>query len=701
MTNCEYISLHSGIAFKQISSVVDLLDAGATIPFLARYRKEKTGGLNEVQIAQIRDLSTSFKEIESRKEFILKSISEQGKMDGFLENALRNCYHIQELEDLYLPFKTKRKSRADLARNQGLEPLAKQIMMQRNSDLSGLAERYLSGEIKNIEDALSGARDIIAEWINEHIYVRKRLRSLFEKYAILSSEVVKGKELDGASYRDYFKHNELLNRCPSHRLLAILRGENAGFLKVKALPDKEKALQIVSDIFVKGTGLETEEVVKAIKDAYSRLLAPSLENEVLNLAKSRADLQAIQVFSTNLKQLLLAPPLGNKRILAIDPGFRTGCKLVCLNEQGELIHNETIFPHAPQNEKQKSASKILQLVAAYKIEAIAIGDGTAGRETESWIKHLRFNADLSVFMVREDGASIYSASPIGRKEFPNFDITVRGAVSIGRRLADPLSELVKIDAKSLGVGQYQHDVDQKKLQSALDDVVVFAVNQVGVDLNLASPHLLQYVSGLNIGIAEKIVEYRRKNGVFQSRSELMNIARFGAKTFEQSAGFLRIKNGKNTLDNTAIHPESYGFIEKLAKDQKKSIEEILGNKEVLDALLASNTFTIDEQEVLKELRKPARDPRNSIQSLNFSDKIKNINDLTVGMILPGIVTNVTNFGAFVNIGIKENGLIHKSDLHTEFVENPTDFISLHEVVQVQIVSIETERKRIGLRKIQS
>ena len=702
MTHQQFITKTTGITEKQIHATTALLDEGATIPFIARYRKEKTQGLDELQIAQIRDLYLLFKEIQARKQFIINTIDEQGKLSEVLREKIDACFDAKELEDIYLPFKPKRKSRAEEARKKGLEPLAKQLMAQHGNDPETLASRYLKGDLTETEDALAGARDIMAEWINENIYLRKRLRTLFDKKAVLRSELVKGKSEEAAVYKDYFEHHELLRYCPSHRFLAIQRGAREGFLKIKATPEKDEALELINSIILKGKGRDSQEVAKACKDAYSRLLAPSLENEMLNDAKIKADEEAIGVFAKNLKNLLLAPPLGQKRVLAIDPGFRTGCKVVCLDEQGALLHNETIYPHANSihsPERAKASSKLTQLVSAYKIEALAIGDGTAGRETEEWVKHLRFDRDIQVFIVREDGASIYSASSVARKEFPNFDLTVRGAVSIGRRLIDPLSELVKIDPKSLGVGQYQHDVDQKKLKSSLEDVVISAVNQVGVDVNTASAHLLQYVSGLSFTSAEKIVEYRTENGAFQNRQELMKIPRFGAKTFEQAAGFLRIRKGDNPLDNTAVHPESYPLVEKFAKSLKTNIASLVGDHELIEQIEKTSQFSFTEMDILKELRKPGRDPRKQIEVLNFSSKIRTIDDLSIGIKLPGVVTNVTNFGAFVNIGIKENGLIHKSHLAEGYVEMPSDFISLNEHVQVEILSIDKERKRIGLKRL--
>jgi uncharacterized protein len=699
MTLNQFVAKSSGIGENKIAATLDLLNDGATIPFIARYRKERTQGLDEVEIATIRDLNHVFREIEARKKFILETIEAQGKLEQMLQEKIEKCFELKDLEDLYLPFKPKRKSRADEARKKGLEPLAKQLMAQHGADPELLARRYLKGDLTEIEEALSGARDIIAEWLNEHIFLRRKLRNLFERKAILTSDLVKGKDQEAALYKDYFNHKELLRSCPSHRFLAIARGEREGFLKVKALPEKEEALALLFDIVLKNQGADAQQVAKAAKDAYSRLLSPSLETELLNDAKLKADDEAIQVFAKNLKNLLLAPPLGQRRILAIDPGFRTGCKVVCLNEQGELLHNENIFPHPPQNEKSKASSKLQQLVSAYKIDTLAIGDGTAGRETEDWVKHLRFERDVQVFVVREDGASIYSASAVARKEFPNFDVTVRGAVSIGRRLADPLSELVKIDPKSLGVGQYQHDVDQKKLKAALDDVVISAVNQVGVDVNTASPYLLQYVSGLTLANAEKLVEYRAEHGAFKNRLSLMHVPRMGAKTFEQAAGFLRIRDGENPLDNTAVHPESYTLVKQIATEQQTTISDLIGNEALIQRILDVSDESFTMRDVLLELKKPGRDPRKQIRALNFSQKIRTISDLQVGMKLPVVVTNVTNFGAFVNIGIKENGLIHKSHLHEGYVENPADFIALHDHVEVEVLSIDIERKRIGLKRL--
>lgn len=565
-----------------------------------------------------------------------------------------------------------------------------------------MAERYVKGEIVDEDQAIDGAKDIIAEWMNENMTCRARLRETFEKRSVLSSKLVKGKEEEAEKYKDYFDHSENLSRVASHRFLALYRANREGLLSLKARPDEENVLQFMERFFVKGNEACSSIVLQAAHDAYKRLLRPSLENEILSKTKEKADAEAIKVFGKNLRQLLLAPPLGSKRILAIDPGFRTGCKVVCVDENGNLLTNTTIFPHPPQKEESQAKAKIAQLVQAYKIQAIAIGDGTAGRETENMIKHLRFDRDVEVYVVREDGASIYSASSIARKEFPDYDVTVRGAVSIGRRLMDPLAELVKIDPKSVGVGQYQHEVNQTQLKETLDDVVISCVNTIGVDVNTASPYLLSYVSGLGPALAENIVKYRTENGGIFSREELKKVARLGGKAFEQAAGFIRIRDGKNPLDNSSVHPESYGVVNKIAKTLKVEVKDLMGNKELLakvDAkdFLETDAFTFND--IIAELKKPGHDPRKQAEVLEFDHRIKTIDDLKTGMNLTGIVTNVTNFGAFVNIGIKENGLIHKSNLADVYVEDPSDFISLHEHVSVQVMEVDTARKRIGLKRL--
>ncbi len=699
MNIISYIQQLAQISEKQIQATIQLLQEGATIPFISRYRKERTGGLDEVEVAQIRDGLKKWEELEERKATILNSIEEQGLLTPELKSKIEQCYVSTDLEDIYLPYKPKKRTKGQIAREKGLEPLAKMIMSQKGGDPYQMAERFTNRDLPDVEEAVDGAKDIIAEWINENSFVRSRLRQLFERKAILTSTLVKGKDTEGQLYKDYFSHEEKLNRCPSHRFLAIMRGAKEGILRVKAQPEKEEALEIIERVVVRGNGADADCVAEAAKEAYSRLLSSSLENEALQDVKLKSDLEAIGVFSKNLKQLLLAPPLGSKRILALDPGYRTGCKVVCLDENGDLLHNETIYPHPPQKETAKASSKISQLVETYKIEAIAVGDGTAGRETETFIKNIRFREDVLVFIVREDGASIYSASPIARKEFPSYDVTVRGAVSIGRRLMDPLSELVKIDAKSLGVGQYQHDVDQKKLKEELDDVVVSAVNSVGVELNTSSPYLLSYVSGLGLSLAENIIKFRMENGPFSDRAQLKKVPRLGDKAFEQCAGFLRIRNGKNPLDNTAVHPESYGIVKDFAKRLNLSVEELLGNQDALDKLEKLPELNFTEKDILAELRKPGRDPRKKAKVLEFSKSVRTIDDIFEGQKLPGIVTNVTNFGAFVNIGIKENGLIHKSQLADTYVENPSDFIALHEHVEVEVLEVDKERKRIGLKKL--
>ncbi|MFN5444225.1 MAG: Tex family protein [Crocinitomicaceae bacterium] len=702
MNKIQFIEQQTSLVTKAIENTVALLEEGATIPFIARYRKERTGGLDELQIASIRDNDKKFEEIIQRQKTIIKAIEEQGKLTDELKSKIENAFDLIQLEDIYLPYKKKRLTRGEKARKLGLEPLAKMILAQKGGTPERLAESIVKGDVQDEDMALQGANDIIAEWVNENGALRNKIRRLFQRKAVVTAKVVKGKNEEGAKYADYFDFNESLFKIPSHRLLAIIRGEKEGVISFKVQPDKEEAISMVHEFFVRGENSATDFIKSACNDGYNRLLMPSIENEIINEAKLKADITAIQVFSKNLKQLLLAPPLGSKRILAIDPGFRTGCKVVCIDEKGDLLTNVTIFPHAPQNERDKASAKIAQLVQAYKIEAIAIGDGTAGRETEFLIKKTRFDRDIEVFVVREDGASIYSASPIARKEFPDYDVTVRGAVSIGRRLMDPLSELVKIDPKSIGVGQYQHEVDQKLLKESLDDVVVSAVNNVGVDVNVASSYLLQYVSGLSASLAENIVKHRQEIGAFQSRTELKNVKGLGPKAFEQAAGFLRIREGENPLDNSSVHPESYELISKMAKKLKLSVSELLNNNEAIQGLKQTDFSEVDSftfNDIIEELKKPGRDPRKKAKVMEFSKDIRSIEDLKVGFKLTGIVTNVTAFGAFVNIGIKENGLIHKSNLSDSYVEDPTQYIALHEHVNVEVMEVDVARKRIGLRKI--
>lgn len=702
MQKNDFIQKSSGLKEKSIINTVNLLEEGGTVPFIARYRKEMTGALDEVQIAMIRDLAKKFDDLKSRQESIISTIDEQGKLNAELKSKIENCFDPIQLEDIYLPYKQKRLTRGEKAKKLGLEPLAKMIMSQRGGDPEVMAERFLKGDVYEIEEAIDGAKDIIAEWMNENTSLRSRLRQLFEKRSVLHSKLTKGKEEAAEKYKDYFDFSERLDRCASHRFLALYRADREGLLSIKARPDEEEGIQILERFFVKGHDQCSEIVAEACKDSYKRLLRPSLENEVLNLAKEKADKEAITVFTKNLRQLLLAPPLGAKRILAIDPGFRSGCKVVCIDEMGNLLTNATIYPHPPQKESSKAQAKIAQLVQAYKMEAIAIGDGTAGRETERLIKSIRFDRDLEVFVVREDGASIYSASPIARKEFPDYDVTVRGAVSIGRRLMDPLAELVKIDPKSVGVGQYQHEVNQSSLKNALDDVVVSSVNAVGVDVNTASSYLLSYVSGLGTSIAENIIAYRDENGKINSRDELKKVKRLGAKAYEQAAGFIRVRNGKNPLDNSSVHPESYKYVNQIAKKKGVVVDDLVGNTQLLDGLKNDEFPDIDKytfDDIISELKKPGRDPRKKAKVLEFDSRIKSIEDLQPGMVLNGLVTNVTNFGAFVNIGIKENGLIHKSNLADVYVEDPSQFISLHEHVEVQVMEVDTKRKRIGLKRM--
>lgn len=697
----EIIENELGISSKQISNTIQLIDEGASIPFIARYRKEVTGSLDEIQISGIRDLYEKYLELEKRKETILKTIDEQGKLTKELEKSIKNCFDSNELEDIYLPFKPKKKTKAVIAKENGLEPLAKIIMKQGWIDPQMEGEKFLNDKVNSVELALQGARDIIAEWINENKIARNRIRKLFLKDSMLTAKVIKGKELEGDKYKDYFETNQLLSKISSHRLLAVLRGEKEGILKVTIEPEQEDAFEILYSIFVKDENDASKQVEKACIDAYKRLIKPSLETETRNEAKIKADITAIHVFNENLRQLLLSPPLGQKNVLAIDPGYRTGCKVVCLDQYGNILHNETIYPHQPQNETKQSIKKITSLINAYKIDAIAIGNGTASRETEHLIRRMKFERDIKVVLVDESGASIYSASSVAREEFPQYDVTVRGAISIGRRLMDPLAELVKIDPKSIGVGQYQHDVDQKFLKNNLDDVVISCVNNVGVELNTASKHLLNYISGLGPQLAANIIDYRKEIGGFKSRKELKKVKRMGDKAFEQCAGFLRIKDAENILDNSAVHPESYTIVEKMAKDSNCSIMELVHNKELrskinLKSYISDKVGLPTLNDIMKELDKPGRDPRSTVKMLQFDENVKSINDLIVGMVLPGIVTNVTNFGAFVDIGIKENGLVHISQLSNSYVSDPTTIVKLHQHVKVKVISVELERKRIQL-----
>ena len=692
------------IAVRQVENTLSLLEGGATIPFISRYRKEATGGLDEVQIGEIKERYEKLSDIAKRKETILKTIGEQGKLSDDLKKRIEACWDATELEDIYLPYKPKRKTRAEAARQKGLEPLATILMMQRENNLPARIRTFIKGEVKNEEDALKGARDIIAEQVSEDERSRNQVRNQFARQAIITSKVVKGKEEEAAKYKDYFDFSEPLKRCTSHRLLALRRGEAEGFLKVSISPDDDECTERLERSYVRGNNECSRQVQEAVRDAYKRLLKPSIETEFATLSKEKADEEAIRVFAGNLRQLLLAPPLGQKRVMGIDPGYRTGCKVVCLDAQGNLLHNETIYPHPPKSEHALSAKKLTKLVEQYQIEAIAIGNGTASRETEAFVTNQRYDRKLQVFVVSEDGASIYSASKIAREEFPEYDVTVRGAVSIGRRLMDPLAELVKIEAKSIGVGQYQHDVDQTALKKSLDMTVESCVNSVGVNLNTASRHLLTYISGLGPALAQNIVDYRAENGAFTSRKELMKVPRMGAKAFEQCAGFLRIPGAKNPLDNSAVHPESYAVVEHIAKDLKCSVEDLIKNKEIRDKI-DIRKYVTDKvglptlTDIMKELEKPGRDPRQAIKVFEFDKNVKTINDLKEGMVLPGIVTNITNFGCFVDVGIKENGLVHVSQLSRQFVSDPTTVVSIHQHVQVKVIGIDMERKRISMTMI--
>ncbi len=695
------ISTTLGIAPKQVAATLKLMSEGATIPFISRYRKEATGNLDEVQVTSIFNEATRLQEVEKRREAILKSIDEQGKLTDELRKKIEACYVLNELEDIYLPYKPKRRTRATIAREKGLEPLAEHLVKQDFTSIERFVQKFINEQVATAKEALEGARDIIAEWVSEHETARRRIRNLFESEAVISSKVVKDKEADGIKYKDYFELSEPLRRCPPHRLLAMRRGEAEGFLRVGIAPEGEKAVDILERIFVKNDSESARQVKLAIADGYKRLLQPSIETEVAALYKEKADKVAIANFTDNLRQLLLASPLGQKNVLAIDPGFRTGCKLVCLDAQGNLKHNDTIYPHPPENDRSAAAKKMASLVDAYKIEAIAIGNGTAGRETETFVKNLSLNRSVQVFVVSEDGASIYSASPVAREEFPDYDVTVRGAVSIGRRLMDPLAELIKIDPKSIGVGLYQHDVDQAMLKRSLDQTVESCVNKVGVNLNTASKHLLTYVSGLGPQLAQNIVEWRKANGAFASRRHLNEVPRLGAKAFEQCAGFLRIANAENPLDNSAVHPENYGLVQQMARDLSCSVNELL-QKEDLRKQIMLQKYVSEKvglptlTDIMQELARPGLDPRKPAKVFEFSNDVRSIDDLQVGMVLPGIVTNITSFGAFVDVGVKQDGLVHISRLADKFVSNPNDVVKLHQHVQVRVTEVDIARKRIQL-----
>lgn len=698
-----FIKKTTGLPEKGIKSTVALLDDDCTIPFIARYRKDATGSLDEVQVGDIVKWKAVFEELEKRKSTVLKAIQEQDALTEELSKKIEEAENLQTLEDLYLPFKKKKNTKAELARQNGLEALAKIIMTQRAEDLQFIAGKYKNKNVLSAEEALEGAGHIIAEWINERSDIRNLLRWHLGKQGLITAKAIPAKKMEekAQTYKDYFEFSEAVQRCPSHRLLAMLRAEKEGFIRVKLELDDEQVIEKIEERIIKSNNACSGQISLAIKDAYKRLLFPAISNEILQTAKEKADDTAIEVFSKNLRQLLLDAPLGEKNILGLDPGFKTGCKVVCLNRQGDLVHNETIFPHPPQNDKANASKKINSLVDAYKIEAIAIGNGTASRETEQFIKNIRFHKDLEVFVVNEAGASVYSASKIAREEFPDYDITVRGAVSIGRRLADPLAELVKIDSKSIGVGQYQHDVDQQKLKNALDTVVENCVNSVGVNINTASKALLAYVSGIGPKLAENLVYFRNEHGPFQSREAIKKVPRLGEKAFEQSAGFLRIKNGGNPLDDSAVHPESYTLVNKIARDHSLKVDQLIGNAALLKTLdpskYSNSTYgTETVKDVLKELERPGLDPRDKARVFSFNEDIKKIEDLRIGQLLPGIVNNITNFGCFVDLGIKESGLVHISNLADRYVSDPHQIVHVNQQVVVKVLEVDLARKRIQL-----
>ncbi len=717
MTQIDYIKVQVQTSNKNIEATLKLLSEDCTIPFISRYRKDQTGNLDEVQVENISKLSKQYDEIVKRKESILKTIDEQGQLSPELKSKIEKSFDLLEIEDLYLPYKKKKKTKADIARENGLEPLAKLIMAQGNDDIDFISSQYLNKNVANENDALQGARDIIAEWINENIYIRKNLRRLFQRNGIISTKVSKAKKEDenAQKFSQYFDWAEPISKAPSHRLLAMLRAESEGFVKLNVAIEKEEALDFIEENIITNKRSEAKPHLEiAIKDSYKRLLEPAISNEILQEAKAKADKTSIDVFANNLGQLLLAPPLGEKRILAIDPGFRSGCKIVCLDEKGDLLYNETIYPHAPQNESAMAMKKIRSMVNAYNIEAISIGNGTASRETEFFIKKIAFDTrakgeqgeakPIQVFVVSEAGASIYSASKIARDEFPNYDVTVRGSVSIGRRLSDPLAELVKIDAKSIGVGQYQHDVDQTKLKEELDSVVVRCVNSVGININTASKSLLSYVSGIGEKMAENIVQYRTENGAFEDRKQLKKVPRLGEKAYQQAAAFIRIKEGKNPLDNSAVHPEAYRIVEKMAKDLGIKVSELIANKEKISKIKLEQYITkeigiLTLKDIVKELEKPGLDPRKSAKVFEFDPSVTSIKNVRTGMILPGIVNNITAFGCFVDIGIKESGLVHISQLKAGFVSDVNEVVKLHQHVQVKVVEVDEDRKRIQLTMV--
>lgn len=696
------ISENLSLTARQVCNTLELLDSGATVPFISRYRKERTGSLDEVQIAAIQEQYDKLKTISKRKETIRTTIEEQGKLTPELQERIEQCWDANLLEDLYLPYKPKKRTKAEIARQKGLEPLALKIMMQRGCNLDAEAQKFVRGEVKDKEEALAGARDIIAEQISENEEARKRVRRVFERTALITAKVVKGKEEEGDKFKDYFDFQEPLRKCSSHRLLALRRGEAEGVLRVSIAPaEDEDCLNQLSRQFVRSNDVCGRLISEAVADSYKRLLRPSIETEFAAGSRAKAEEEAILVFAANLKQLLLSPPLGQKRVLGIDPGFRTGCKVVCLDNQGTLLHNEAIFPHAPRNEYAQAQRKLAQLVEQYNIEAIAIGNGTASRETERLVKSISFDREVQAFVVSEDGASVYSASKIARDEFPDYDVTVRGAVSIGRRLMDPLAELVKIDPKSIGVGQYQHDVDQTKLKKSLDGVVEFCVSSVGVNLNTASQHLLTYVAGVGPNLAKNIIDYRTENGVFRSRKDLMHVKRMGAKAFEQCAGFLRIPDATDPLDATAVHPERYALVRRMAADHKTTVEELIRNKALRESIDLKKYVTDDcglptLTDIMSELDKPGRDPRKAIEVFSFAPDVETIDDLKPGMVLPGIVSNITNFGCFVDIGVHEKGLVHISEMADRYVSDPNTVVTLHQQLKVRVLSVDKARNRIAL-----
>lgn len=696
------ISENLSLTARQVCNTLELLDSGATVPFISRYRKERTGSLDEVQIAAIQEQYDKLKTISKRKDTIRTTIEEQGKLTPELQERIEQCWDANLLEDLYLPYKPKKRTKAEIARQKGLEPLALKIMMQRGCNLDAEAQKFVRGEVKDKEEALAGARDIIAEQISENEEARKRVRRVFERTALITAKVIKGKEEEGDKFKDYFDFQEPLRKCSSHRLLALRRGEAEGVLRISIAPaEDEDCLNQLSRQFVRSNDVCGRLISEAVADSYKRLLRPSIETEFAAGSRAKAEEEAIRVFAANLKQLLLSPPLGQKRVLGIDPGFRTGCKVVCLDNQGTLLHNEAIFPHAPRNEYAQAQRKLAQLVEQYNIEAIAIGNGTASRETERLVKSISFDREVQAFVVSEDGASVYSASKIARDEFPDYDVTVRGAVSIGRRLMDPLAELVKIDPKSIGVGQYQHDVDQTKLKKSLDGVVEFCVSSVGVNLNTASQHLLTYVAGVGPNLAQNIIDYRTENGAFRSRKDLMHVKRMGAKAFEQCAGFLRIPDATDPLDATAVHPERYALVRRMAADHKTTVEELIRNKALRESIDLKKYVTDDcglptLNDIMSELDKPGRDPRKAIEVFSFAPDVETIDDLKPGMVLPGIVSNITNFGCFVDIGVHEKGLVHISEMADRYISDPNTVVTLHQQLKVRVLSVDKARNRIAL-----